>query len=187
MKFVPAVASLFCLTLPGSFSERVVHPFVLQCDNSHSRSELTFLSSPLWSDDHDAGGRGGDINLTVHYAAPLQNSLSPFPFPLTALQNGGDRGGSAHRAGNEERNASHVLLRDLEYFCTSPYMSVKAKTRCSNRRGKKGWIGMKEQKATLIPIVQQIRLNSQNELVKRTTKGDSVADGQAQNPSGRLA
>ena len=41
---------------------------------------------------------------------------------------------------------------------------------------------MKEQKATLIPIVQQIRLNSQNELVKRTTKGDS-ADGQAQNPS----
>ena len=33
---------------------------------------------------------------------------------------------------------------------------------------------MKEQKATLIPIVQQIRLNSQNELVKRTTKEDST-------------
>ena len=65
-------------------------------------------------------------------------------------------------------------------------MSVKAKTRCSNRRGKKGWIGMKEQKAALIPIVQQIRLNSQNELVKRTTKGDST-NGQAQNPSGRFA
>ena len=104
-------------------TERVQHPFVLQCDNSHSRSELTFLSSPLWSDDH-AGGRSGDINLTVHYAAPLQNSLSPFPFPLTALQNGGDRGGghSAQLTGRARRSAMHPM------FCSATW-SISAHLR----------------------------------------------------------
>ena len=36
---------------------------------------------------------------------------------------------------------------------------------------KKGWIVMEEQKAPLILIVQRIRLNFRNELVKLTTKG----------------
>ena len=43
------------------------------------------------------------------------------------------------------------------------------KIRCWNLALKKGWIVMEEQKA--LRIVQQIRLNFRNELVKLTTKG----------------
>ena len=55
---------------------------------------------------------------------------------------------------------------------------------------KKGWIVMEEQKAPLILIVQRIRLNFRNELVKLTTKGrtaseDDGRDG-GQNPPSRL-
>ena len=52
-------------------------PFVLRCDNSHSLSKFTFLFSPsplLWS--------SGDINLTLHYAAPLQNPTRPLAVPV---------------------------------------------------------------------------------------------------------